>query len=103
MRKLKLIVASGTLVAALFGVGQKVEAHVPSSACSHWYQYSGGNYTGGFNATCGTGAAGTQYAFTIHCTNGETKGSGLRQQGTTGFGVACDPGHVVDTHSVILR
>ena len=77
-------------------------AHVPSSSCSHWYVYSGGNYTGGMSGTCGTSAPGTQWALTITCTNGETKGTGLRAQGTAA-GVACDPGHVVDTHSMILR
>lgn len=99
----KFLAGAGLAAASILPLGSVAEAHVPSSACSHWYVYSGGNYTGGFNATCGTGAAGTMYAFTITCTNGETKGSGLRQQGTTGFGVGCDPGHVVDTHSVILR
>src|SRR5688572_19009246 len=103
-RLILALTAMITFVGALVGGNiQVASAHVPSSACSHWYQYSGGNYTGGMGFYCGTGAPGTLYAGTITCTNGETKSTGLRTQGTGGFGVGCDPGHVVDTHTMILR
>src|SRR5688572_2911723 len=105
MKKLlATVVTALALTGALVGGTINVaEAHVPSSACSHWYIYIEGNYTGGMGFYCGTGAPGTLYAGTITCTNGETKSTGLRTQGTGGFGVGCDPGHVVNTHSMILR